>query len=169
LRIFNRFRTGSTTIEEVTKALSPFGRFEVDGTARIYGSDYSLHTYLLKNDGNHLLGLFQPTYFQVGLTSRQDGVVIEMSASLSQMPYRSVTTSESIIESPHNQTLHNAASGIIVSVFDPPQRMDVSLNPGAPNEVRKSAYSYDLACFTALHGCQSVYEILPAVKQYVTK
>jgi hypothetical protein len=168
-RIFSRFRTGSSTIEEATKALRPFRCFEVDGTARLYGSDYPLHTYLFKNEGTHLLGIFHPTYFQVGLTSRPDGVVIEMSASLFQMPFHSVTTRESIVESQHIQALHDSSSGMIVSVFDPPMKMNVSLNPLASDVVRKSAYGYDLACFTALHGCQTVYEILPTVKQHITK
>jgi hypothetical protein len=141
----------------------------VDGTARIYGSEYPFHTYQFKNSGNHLLGLFHPTYFQVGLTSRPDGVVIEMSAGLSQLPYHIVGTRESIVESQHIQALRESASGIVVNVFDPPLRMNVSLTPRASDEVRKSAYGYDLACFTAVHGCQTVYELLPTVKQYTAK
>lgn len=169
LRIFSRFRTGSTTVEEANEALRPFSRFEVNGTARVYGSDYSLRTYLFKNDGIRLLGLFHATYFQVGLTSRQDGVVIEMSASLFQAPYRSVVTRESIVESQHIQALRDSASGMIVSVFDPPVRMNVLLNPRASDEVRKSAYGYNLTCFTALHGCQALSELLPTVTQPITK
>jgi hypothetical protein len=169
LRIFSAFRTGSTTIEEATKALKSFSRFEVDGTARIYGSDYSLHTYQFKNSGNHLLGIFHPTYFQVALTPRQDGVIIEMSAGLSQLPYHTVGTNESIIESQHIQTLRESASGIVVGLFDPPLRMRVSLTPRASDDVRRSGYGYDLACFTALHGCQTVYALLPTIKQYITK
>jgi len=144
LRIFSQFRTGSTTIEEATKALGPFSRYEVDGTAREFGSDYTLHTYLFKNSGYHLLGLFKPTYFQVGFTFRSDGVVIERSASLFQVPYCSVGTLESIVLSEHIQALHDSASGMIVSVFDPPSKMHVSLNPRASDAVRKSAYDYDL-------------------------
>jgi hypothetical protein len=169
LQIFSQFRTGSTTIEEASKALGPFGRYEVDGTAREFGSDYSLHTYLFKNSGNHLLGLFKPTYFQVGLTFRSDGVVIERSASLFQAPYRSVVTLESIVESEHIQALHDSASGMIVSVFDPPLKMSVLLNPRASDAVRKSAYDYNLGCFTSVFGCRSVYKMLPGVEHYGTK
>jgi hypothetical protein len=141
----------------------------VDGTAREFGSDYPLHTYLFKNSGNHLLGLFKPTYFQVGLTSRPDGVVIEMSASLFQAPYPSVVTRESIIESEHIQALRDSASGMIVSVFDPPLKMNISLNPRVSDAVRKSAYDYNLGCFTSVFGCRSVYKILPGVEHREAK
>jgi len=138
----------------------------VDGTSREFGSDYSLHTYQINNSGNHLLGIFKPTYFQIGLTYRPDGVVIEMSASLSQMPYRSVVTIESIIRSEHIQALHDSTSGVIVNVFDPPLKMNVSLNPRASDADRKAAFDFNLGCFTSVFGCRSVYKILPGVEHH---
>jgi hypothetical protein len=60
------------------------------------------------------------------------------------VPYCSVGTLESIVLSEHIQALHDSASGMIVSVFDPPSKMHVSLNPRASDAVRKSAYDYDL-------------------------
>jgi hypothetical protein len=169
LRTFSQFRPGSTTIEEATKALQPFKRFEVDGTAMDYGRDYPLRTYQFMNRGHHLLGLFHPTFFQVGLTFRQDGRVLEMSAGLLQEPFHSVSTIESLPLSEHLQTLRESASGMVVVVYDPPLRMRVEITPRASAELRKAAYSYNLSCFTALQGCQNVYKMLPTVKQYAAK
>lgn len=169
-RIFGTFRTGTTTIEEATRAMNRFSRFrEMDGAGTSFGDQYSIQSYVIKNDGRHLLGLFDPTYFQVTLSYDQDGFIREMSASLSQMPFRAAATSESIVYFQRLESLRNNSSGISVDIFDPPVKMFVFLSPQAPNEIRKAAYGYDLSCFTAVHRCQTIYRLLPTVRHYITK
>lgn len=168
LKAVQQLQVGSSTDEDVRKVLEPFRRFERDGTAMIYGRDYPLRTYLFKNNGFHLLGIFHPTLFQASLTFR-NGVVIERGVSFYQEPHHSVGTRESITGLLQNTSLDESSSGILVGVYDPPQKMDVFLDTRASDTARKTAYEYNLACFTSLSGCRSVYEILPSVKQQAAK
>lgn len=168
LTALQQLRLGSSTEEEALQALQPFQRFEVAGTATIDGKDYSRRVYLFKNDGLHLLGIFHPALFQVSLTFR-DRVVFERSASFYQEPSHEVITRESIAGLSQNPNLAEYSSGMMVGVYDPPVRMDIFLDTRASAADRKAAYQFNLACFSSLHGCSSVYEILPGVKQQHAK
>ncbi len=168
LETMRQLHLGSSTEEDARNVLQPFSRFKSDGTAMIHGRDYPLRTYLFRNKGLHLLGIFHPALFQAGLTFR-DGVLIERSASFFQEPYHAVNTRESIAGLLQNASLNESASGMIAGVYDPPAKMDVFLDTRASDNLRKTAYEYNLACFTSLTGCSSVYEILPTVKQQAMK
>ena len=54
---------------------------------------------------------------------------------------------------------------MLTGVYDPPVKMEVFLDTRASGMDRKTAYAYNLGCFTTLTGCKSVYEILLTVRQ----
>ena len=168
LQTMQQLRVGSSTREETQKILGRFRGFEVDGTAVINGEKYSSQTYRFENKGLHLLGIFHPARFQTGVIFR-DGVVIVKSAGFLTEPFQTVGTRESVTGLLQNVSLNESPSGILVGLYDPPKKMDIFLDTRASASTRKMAYGYNLACFTSLSGCRSVYEILPSVKQQATK
>ena len=159
---------GSATQQEVHEALRAFHGFETDGTATIHGKEYPTYTYRFDNTGFHLLRVFHPARFGMGFTFR-DGVVIEKGAGFLQEPFHTANTQESLPGLLHNSSLEESASGMTVGIYDPPVRMEVLLDTRASETSRKEAYDYNLACFTSLRGCESIYEILPYVKQKSAK
>jgi hypothetical protein len=164
LAVMRGLNVGSTTKQEAHEALRAFHGFETDGTATIDRKDYPTYTYRFDNTGFHPLRLFHPTRFGMGLTFR-DGVIIEKGAGFLQEPFHTANTQESLPGLLHNSSLEESTSGMIVGIYDPPVRMEVLLDTRASETSRKEAYEYNLACFTSLRGCESVYEILPNVKQ----
>lgn len=168
LRVMQQLRVGSATREEARIALEPFHKYEIGGTAMINGKTYRTQIYRFENTGVHLLGIFHPSRFQGGVTFG-DGIVIEKGCGFLTEPFRSVTTREWATRLIKDSALDDSQSGMLVGVYDPPVRMAVSLDARASDADRSAAYEYSLDCFTSLTGCQSVYEILPAVKQQATR
>ncbi len=164
LRTIRELHVGSTTQEDALKAMEPFRRFEIVGTATFDGKDHPNYAYWITNKGFHLLGLFYPSSLTANLIFR-DGVLVWRSAALLQEPYHVVGTRETITDLLQNVPLNESPSGMFVDVWDPPLRMEVFLDSRASEASRNAAYDYNLGCFTSVLGCHSIYKILPGVKQ----
>jgi hypothetical protein len=164
LELVRQLDVGSSTAAEAATALKAFRKFETDGTAMIGGQSYPIRTYRIENSGFHLPWILHRARFQTGLTFR-DGVLVARGVGFVQEPFLLVSTRESVAGLLPNPSRDEASSGMTVGVYDPPLKMDVVLDSHASAAAHKAAYQYNLACFTSLRACQSVYEILPTIKQ----
>jgi hypothetical protein len=164
LKTILQLDVGSSTQVDALKAMKPFRRFEIVGTASFGGGNHPNYAYWITNNGFHLLGIFYPSRFSANLIFR-DGIVVWRSAAFVQEPYHVVGTRETITGLLQDISLNENPTGMMVSVWDPPSRMDVDLDARASEADRKAAYDYNLGCFTSVFGCRSVYKILPGVKK----
>ena len=156
-----RLQIGTTTLQDAERALWPLRRFESLGNFNTHRGELPYYTYLFKNSGLHLLGVYQPTLFQIGLIYR-NGILVEKIVSLSQgSPNVTASTRESEVGFLQNAALDRARSGIVVGIYSPPSRMQIIFDERASERDRRDAFRYDLGCFTAVLGCRTVHRLLP--------
>lgn len=168
LSAIRQIRVGSSTVKNADDALQSFREYKKDETQLIDGGPYLIYSYRFENKGSHLLGILHPTGFKASLVFH-DGLVVARGAGFIQDPFQMVDTHESIIGLFHNQSLDESASGVFVNGSDPSYRTEVFINSRASEADHRTAFDYNLSCFTSVIGCRSLDEILPGAKQMETK
>jgi hypothetical protein len=150
-------RPGKASLSDLVHLTEKYSRFAVKESPCEYGKCTVFFNFY--NPWLYRVHAVPPTRFGGGITAR-NGTVSEVDLALQSGAAYDADVVDRRDESgvPAFAIVHReSAPGVLVF-------LKVSLTPAAPEEVRREAYLFNLACLTRFGGCNDAHAMLPAVK-----
>jgi hypothetical protein len=150
-------RVGESDFAELQRLANKYRSYAVQGSPRC-DQDLCTFDFYFGNRWLWQIGLAQGTRFGGGITA-QRGKIIKIDLFLQT----GIAFGAQVVESPGTpgstpfkvDGIRRATSGDVV------YNVTIHLTPAASEAVRQKAYNFNLACLTALRGCNNARLLLP--------